>query len=87
MMRWMLVWDVRSGRFIKELPTGMLTNVAFSPDGKWLATGNTRRFQYWRVSTWALDREIPRAPGMGLPGPIAFSETESKRRLAFRRVR
>ena len=61
------IWDVRSGRFIKELPTGMLTNVAFSPDGKWLATGNTRRSQYWRVSTWALDREIPARSRNGPP--------------------
>jgi len=67
------VWDIQTRRCVKEIPTGTLTNVAFSPDGKWLVTGNAQRFQYWRVGSWALGRDIPRAPGMGLPGPIAFS--------------
>ncbi len=67
------VWDTATRRCVAELPTSSLTNVVFTPDGHWLVTGNQLAFQFWRVGTWTLERETPRAREAGLMGAIAFS--------------
>src|SRR5207244_438545 len=61
----------------------ILTNVAFTPDGHWLVSGNARRFQFWQVGSWRLGREIRRAPGAGLLGAMAFSADGRQAALGY----
>ncbi len=46
------IWDLASGQLIQELPVGLLCAVAFSPDGRFLAT-SPRGGEIWRTSDWA----------------------------------
>jgi hypothetical protein len=45
------VWDARTGAHLADLPVAGLCHVAFSPDGKWLATGGGG-IRLWDVGTW-----------------------------------
>jgi WD40 repeat protein len=47
------VWDSQSGALVKELLVGVPhTEVAFSPDGKWLATLGGIGCRLWAVDSW-----------------------------------
>jgi hypothetical protein len=60
------IWDVAKGELASELPIEHGSDVAFSPDGKWLATtGEGGRI--WSVDTWRA------GPPLGGVGPVAFS--------------
>jgi WD40 repeat protein len=54
------VWDARTGAPKADLPAAGLCLVAFSPDGKWLATGGGG-VRLWEVGTWR--------PGPVVSGP------------------
>ncbi len=47
------VWDALTGKLEKELPTGPGQHVAFSADGRWLATSGDS-VRAWEVSSWRL---------------------------------
>ena len=69
------LWDTTTGQEIRELPIGQDAQVAFSPDGEWLVTGGSRKYQFWRVGSWqeVLNLSINRESLSGLPGPMAFA--------------
>src|SRR5262249_24189827 len=46
------VWDLQTGRCVKDLPVGRLCGVRFSPDGRWLATDGVRKLRLWEVGSW-----------------------------------
>ena len=47
------VWEVATGKNIATLESsGMVRGIAFSPDGKCLATGTTRTVTLWCTKTW-----------------------------------
>ncbi|MGH7136045.1 MAG: WD40 repeat domain-containing protein, partial [Pirellulales bacterium] len=64
------IWDADSGELSRELPVETGSRVAFSPDGRWLATtgGGCR---VWAVETW---RE---GTNLGAATAIAFSPEAS----------
>ena len=63
------VWEVATGENIATLEnSGMVRGVAFSPDGKCLATGTTKTVTLWCTKTWQ---------------PIATLDTVSFESLAF----
>jgi signal transduction histidine kinase len=45
------VWNARTGKLLRRLPVRDAT-VAFSPDGRWLATGDSRTYTLWSTETW-----------------------------------
>jgi WD40 repeat protein len=51
-----LVWRIRDGSKVAELPIDEGTTVAFSPDGKWLMTSASCRL--WEVGTWREAQQI-----------------------------
>ena len=64
------MWDLRNHCLAADLPSGGegldSGGVAFSPDGRWLATGDVASYSIWTVGTWARHRrfehERPFAP-------------------------
>ena len=63
------VWEVATGENIATLEnSGMVRGVAFSPDGKCLATGTTKTVTLWCTKTWQ---------------PIATLDTVSFESLSF----
>jgi WD40 repeat protein/Tfp pilus assembly protein PilF len=46
-----MVWDATNGECLKQLPTGGGAHVAFSPDGKWLATTG-EKLRIWQAGSW-----------------------------------
>jgi WD40 repeat protein/serine/threonine protein kinase len=68
------VWEVTTGRHLASLAgTGFVLSLAFSPDGKTLATGvrSSNTVQLWEVGKWQL-RVTLRGP-KGDVGALAFS--------------
>jgi WD40 repeat protein len=83
------VWDLTSSTTtpVWQLPnidpgTGSC-RVAFSPDAKWLVTGEQDKYRFWQVGSWAPGLVIKRDRLEPLPGPVAFSP--DKRILAIAR--
>ena len=66
------IWEVPSGRKVHELPDTAYSRVAFTPDGRWLVTGTSTAYQFWKVGTWERGLRILR-PGRNNTGPMAFS--------------
>jgi eukaryotic-like serine/threonine-protein kinase len=46
------VWETEHGQVVKELPVGIFTHAAFSPDGKWLAVNGMESSRLLTVGTW-----------------------------------
>ncbi len=72
------IWDARSGKRVHILPvgdgrSGATAQFTFSPDGRWLVTGETHEYRFWEVDSWRLGRRIPRPSGTGIGGRAAFS--------------
>jgi signal transduction histidine kinase len=64
------VWELRSGKAVRELPVEGSATVVFSPDSRLLITGG-RRCQAWETASWS---EVYRRPDTDLPVlPAAFS--------------
>jgi WD40 repeat protein len=65
------VWDVATGKVLADLDDGD-ASVAFSPDGRWLATGSRTEYRLYDTANWRVQRTFPRDNTTG-PGPLAFS--------------
>jgi TPR repeat protein len=55
------IWDADSGKRVYELPLDGSTLPGFSPDGRWLMTGNADGCRLWEVATW---KEVRRFDGL-----------------------
>lgn len=55
-----IVWDLVSGACFKlmECHQGRIKSAAFSPDGKWLATGGRETIRIWNTDNWTLEDTI-----------------------------
>jgi WD40 repeat protein len=72
------VFNAVSGELIRELPHdgGGGAQVLFSPNGKWLLTGDNLEFRLWEVGTWRLVYSISRGD-TGYSALMAFSADSS----------
>ena len=51
------VWEIPTGKLVKDIPAGNYSEASFSPDARWLVTTSlTNQRQTWIVGTW---QEIP----------------------------
>ncbi len=48
------IWDTASGRTLRRLSTDAVGDVAFSPDGRYLASGHLSGLRLWEVATGQL---------------------------------
>jgi eukaryotic-like serine/threonine-protein kinase len=71
------IWDAQTGHRVHHLPTGdngtVQSNVAFSPDGRWLLTGGQTDYRFWQVGSWRPGPVIERKNPGSYHGPLAFS--------------
>jgi WD40 repeat protein len=66
------IWDLAGGELVHEIPIDGSVNVCFSPDGKWLVTGEVEH-TLWRTGTWEAVARFSVEGSNSVPGPIAFS--------------
>jgi serine/threonine protein kinase/WD40 repeat protein len=70
-----MVWDLTTSAQVLPPPDPPFSScrVAFSPDGRWLVTGEQDKYRFWEVGSWAAGLVIPRDRLEPTPGPLAFS--------------
>jgi WD40 repeat protein len=66
------VWEAANGRLLADLPVQRHSDVAFSPDGRWLLTGTDEEYRVWSMTDWQ-PRFAWASEGSGSEGVIAFS--------------
>jgi WD40 repeat protein len=71
------IFDARTGRRVRRLPPGedgtVPSNVAFTPDGRWLLTGGQSEYRFWQVGSWQPGPVIRRDNPGTYHGPLAVS--------------
>jgi WD40 repeat protein len=77
------VWDAVTGRRLADLPVGGGAILAFSNDGKWLATCEVTTTRIWETGTWRLLHSFPRKDD--LAAPLAFSPDSRLLAVAYTR--
>lgn len=70
------LWDFNTGRALRPIPgqPGVIRGIAFSPDGRQLASGGLNRINIWDVNRATNLREIPLPVGISVD-VIAFSRS------------
>ncbi len=59
---------------VKRLPVATESKtVAFSPDSRWLVTGDYERYQFWDTTNWNRRFLVDRSASVGHIGRVAFS--------------
>ena len=53
------IWNPRTGALLTNLPISRPNELAFSPDGRWLACGAVDATTFWLTSDWSLRWRIP----------------------------
>jgi WD40 repeat protein len=67
------LWDLESGRPVRDFAAGSSVIVQFSPDSRWLITAERDAFHFWEVESGQPGRRLLREGLTGVPVPIAFS--------------
>jgi len=67
-----MVWDVSTGDLVTLLPLPRAASVAYSPDGRWLATSEAEHV-LWNTRTWRAEARLHRRGYLGSPSCMAFS--------------
>jgi serine/threonine protein kinase/WD40 repeat protein len=66
------VWDGQSGQLLKELETGPISLVFFTPDNRELIVARDKEFIFHDLNSLEVGRRIPREIGL-YPGHVAFT--------------
>jgi WD40 repeat protein len=68
------VWNARTGKLARELPSATISIVSFSPDGRWLAVRDHQRTRFWNVGTWTSHLQLEHTLGDTSGAPVAFTQ-------------
>jgi WD40 repeat protein len=66
------VWDVATGKLVRELAVGRQTTPVFTPDGRHLLASRADEYVFYDTGSWEPVRRLRRAVS-GYPGRVAFS--------------
>jgi serine/threonine protein kinase/WD40 repeat protein len=66
------IWDGQSGEMLKELETGLMSLVFFTPDNRELIVARDKEFIFYDLNSLEVSRRIPRETGL-YPGHVAFT--------------
>ena len=67
------VFDVATGAEIQTLEAAKVSDLAFSPDGRWLVTCGLEEYRFWDSRSWQCIRRDELVGSGGVHGEIAFS--------------
>jgi WD40 repeat protein len=67
------LWDLASGRAVRDFATGQSVDVSFSPDSRWLITAEAEQYRFWDTESGQLGHRIVRQGITGVPVSVAFS--------------
>jgi WD40 repeat protein len=67
------LWNPRTGVLLTNLPISRPNDLAFSPDGHWLACGAVDATMFWQTSDWSLRWRFPHPPEAPDRYRVAFS--------------
>ncbi len=67
------VWNPRTGLLITNLPACQVYDLAFSPDGRWLAAAAEDATVFWRTEDWSPRHRILQSPDAPGRCHLAFS--------------
>jgi WD40 repeat protein len=68
------VFELSNSIALKVLPAALQAKtMAFSPNNRWLVTGDNQQFQFWDTAGWKCVFALPRTATAAGPGVVAFS--------------
>jgi serine/threonine protein kinase/WD40 repeat protein/tetratricopeptide (TPR) repeat protein len=67
------LWDVETGRRVRDFPGMRNAEVGFSPDNRWLVFASAREYLFYRVGSWEPGPRVSRDGAGYQLGPVAFS--------------
>ena len=68
------VFELSNSIALKVLPAALQAKtMAFSPNNRWLVTGDHQQFQFWDTAGWKCVFALPRTATAAGPGVVAFS--------------
>jgi serine/threonine protein kinase/WD40 repeat protein/tetratricopeptide (TPR) repeat protein len=68
------IWELETGRHVRDLPVVQHATVAFSPDSQWLITTSGTDVRFWKVGTWDPGRVVRRKPGSSMSHPAFWPD-------------
>jgi WD40 repeat protein len=80
------LWNVQHPEQVRDFPMMPGAFIAFSPDSRWLITGDGGEFCFHDVNTGKPGRRIPRRDAADFNGPLAFSRDGKMLAIALSRT-
>lgn len=68
------MWNARTGKLARELPSANISTVTFSPDGRLLAVRDLRSAQFWNVGAWTPHLRVENTVADVAGCAVAFSQ-------------
>ena len=83
------VFDTATGQLLQSLPTydDKVCDLAFSPDGRWLAGSGDSAYHFWDTASWRCVHLQPVTNPVALPGSLVFSPDSAMAAITLDRRR
>ncbi len=83
------VFDTATGQLLQSLPTrdDKVIDLAFSPDGRWLAGSGNSAYHFWDTASWRCLHLQPVNNPVDIPGSLVFSPDSAMAAITLDRRR